>query len=228
MLRTIKNLIKHKLLKDFSLRSDLFGRAHMADLAVRFAKVNDVSGSYLEFGVFRGSTFSNFYHLFKRYNMQVNMYAFDSFQGLPQPKGLDATPGFDQFLAGEFSCSEREFIDQLRARGVPRSAYTIVPGFFKDSLSPELYGKLNLAKAAIVWIDCDLYESTKPVLDFALPLLQDGTVLIFDDYFCFKGNPGFGERRAFNEFLEKNRVIEATDYGKFSSVGQSFIINLRY
>ena len=129
MLRTIKNLIKHKLLKDFSLRSDLFGRAHMADLAVRFVKVNDVSGSYLEFGVFRGSTLSNFYHLFKRYNMQVNMYAFDSFQGLPQPKGLDATPGFDQFSAGEFSCSEREFIDQLTARGVPRFAYTIVPGF---------------------------------------------------------------------------------------------------
>lgn len=86
MLRPIKNLIKHRLFRDFSIRSDVVGRLRMAELAVRFVKINGIQGSYLEFGVFRGSTFANFYHLFRRYGLDMPMYAFDSFEGLP-PQG---------------------------------------------------------------------------------------------------------------------------------------------
>lgn len=198
----------------------------MTELAVQFIRVNNIQGSYLEFGVYRGSTFANYYHSFKRSNLSIGMFAFDGFQGLPQPEGVDATPGHAQFGEGEFGCSQEEFIEGLAARGVPRGAYTITPGLFQESLTPNLHRNLDLVKAAIVYIDCDLYESTKPVLEFVQPILQDGTLLIFDDYFCFKGNPDFGERRAFREFLERNPNIEVTDYSKFSSVGQAFIVHL--
>lgn len=225
MLRRIKNVIKYRAVRDFSIRSDVFGRPHMADLAVRFAKMNRVDGSYLEFGAYRGSTFSYFYHLFKRYHMVVQMYAFDSFEGLPQPSGLDSVPGYgEQFSAGEFSCSVEEFVDRLAANGVPPSAYTIVQGYFNESLTPELYA-ISMTKAAIVWIDCDLYESTKPVLEFVLPLLQDGTLLIFDDYYCFKGNPRFGERRAFEELAATNPDIGFTEYARFGSGGLALIVH---
>jgi len=198
----------------------------MADLAVRFAKMNHVDGSYLEFGVFRGSTFSYFYHLFKRYNMEVSMYAFDSFRGLPQPEGIDAKAGHKQFSAGEFSCSEQDFIDRLSANGVPRSAYTIIPGYFEESLTPELYSRIDLTRAAILWIDCDLYESTKPVLRFIRPILRDGTLLIFDDYYCFKGNRKFGERRAFEEFAATSPHLGFTEYARFGSGGLALIVHL--
>lgn len=227
MLRQLKNLFKRRLFRDLSNRSDVFGRLSMTELAVQFIKVNKIQGSYLEFGVFRGSTFANFYYLFRKNNLSINMFAFDGFQGLPQPTGVDATPGHAQFGEGEFSCSQEEFIEELSARGIPRGAYAITPGLFQESLTPDLYGKLDLSRAAIVYVDCDLYESTNPVLDFVLPILQDGTLLIFDDYFCFKGNPGFGERRAFREFLERNPTIEVTDYAKFSSVGQAFIVHVQ-
>lgn len=66
----------------------------MADLAARFVRTNRVAGSYLEFGVYRGASFSHFYHLFKRrYGLPVDMFAFDSFQGLPTPSGVDAGGG---------------------------------------------------------------------------------------------------------------------------------------
>lgn len=227
MLRQVKNLFKRRLFRDLSNRSDIFGRLSMTELAVQFIKVNKIQGSYLEFGVFKGSTFANFYYLFRRNNLPISMFAFDGFQGLPQPNGVDATPGHEQFGEGEFSCSQEEFIEELSSRGIPKDAYSIIPGLFQESLTPDLYRKLDLTKAAIVYVDCDLYESTNPVLDFVLPILQDGTLLIFDDYFCFKGNPGFGERRAFQEFLERNPNIEVTDYAKFSSVGQAFIVHIQ-
>ena len=42
-------------------------------------------------------------------------------------------------------------------------------------------------KAAVVYIDCDLYESTRPVLRFMSHFLQNGTIVCFDDYFNYKG-----------------------------------------
>ena len=55
-----RNLVKYRLLHDVSIRADRFGREHMADLAVRFAANNRIEGAYLEFGVWRGSTFAQF------------------------------------------------------------------------------------------------------------------------------------------------------------------------
>src|SRR5438477_8242723 len=88
--RFSRNLAKYVLLRDFSIRSDRFGRELMMDLGVRFVKENGIPGAYLEFGVFRGSTFAQAYHSFRRRGLRVPMYAFDSFQGLPAVQGIDA------------------------------------------------------------------------------------------------------------------------------------------
>jgi O-methyltransferase len=225
-LRFGRNVALYRVLRDPSIRSDRFGRELMADLAVRFVKANEIRGSYLEFGVFRGSMFAQFYHLFRRHRLEVPMYAFDSFQGLPKPKGLDATPGFDQFPAGMFTCSEEQFVESLDRRWVPRSAYTIVPGFYRESLTADARSALRIPPAAMIWIDSVLYESVQDVLRFIEPLLQDGTVLMFNDYYRFKGHPGFGERRAFTEFIAAHPEIHATDYGQFCATGQSFLVHL--
>lgn len=225
LFRLVRNVVKYRLPGDVSIRSDRFGRAHMADLAARFVAGNRVGGSYLEFGVWRGSTFAQFYHTFRRHRLTMPMYAFDSFQGLPEPAGVDALDGYERFRAGQFGCSALEFVAELRGRWVPETAYTMVAGFYEDTLRPELYDKLGIEGAALVWIDSVLYESARCVLEFIAPLLQDGTVLMFNDFYRFKGHPGLGERRAFSEFLAANPTILATDYAKFSSVGQAFIMH---
>lgn len=220
-----RNLVKYRLLGDAGIRSDRFGREHMADLAVRFVKGNRIEGSYLEFGVWRGSTFAQFYHAFRRHRLDVAMYAFDSFEGLPEPTGRDALTGYEPFRAGQFGCSALEFSAELRGRWVPESAYTIVAGFYADTLRPELYDKLGLGRAALVWIDCVLYESARSVLEFIRPLLQDGTVLMFNDFYRFKGHPALGERKAFAELLAANPTFVVTDYAKFGSAGQAFLVH---
>jgi O-methyltransferase len=220
-----RNVVKYRLLRDVSVRSDDFGRAHMADLATRFIKNNRVEGSYLEFGVWRGSTFAQFHHTFRRHRLSVPMYAFDSFEGLPEPTGVDALVGYESFRAGQFGCSALEFEAEMRGRWVPETAYTIVAGFYEDTLRPELYEKLGLDRAALVWIDCVLYESARCVLEFIRPLLQNGSVLMFNDFYRFKGHPALGERKAFAEFLAADPRVLATDYAKFASVGQAFIVH---
>ena len=70
-------------------------------------------------------------------------------------------------------------------------------------------------KAAIVWIDCDLYESTVPVLDFIVPFVQTGTIFCFDDWFSFAGHFMKGEIRATREWLERNPDIRLTQYRDF-------------
>ena len=60
-------------------------------------------------------------------------------------------------------------------------------------------------KAAIVHLDCDLYISTKQVLDGLdrHGVMQDGTVLMFDDWNCHRANPAFGQRGALALFLAR-------------------------
>jgi hypothetical protein len=220
-----RNVFKYRLLQDVSIRSDRLGRECMADLAVRFAKNNRVTGAYLEFGVWRGSTFAQFHHALRRQRLNMDMYAFDSFEGLPLPAGIDALPGYEPFCAGQFGCTVSQFEDELAVRGVPESAYTIVPGFYDQTLTVDLAEKHGITHAALVWIDCVLYESARTVLEFLGPLMQDGTLLMFNDYYRFKGHPDLGERRAFAEFLRAWPMVRVTDYARFSSVGQAYIVH---
>src|SRR5262249_48146555 len=154
-----------------------------------------------EFGVWRGSTFAQFYHAIRRHRLDLPMYAFDSFRGLPEPSGVDARTGYEPFTAGQFACSALEFMAELRGGRVPQPAYTAVAGFYADPLLRSLYRKLGRERAAPVWIDCVLYASARCVLEWIHPLLQDGTVLMFNDFYRFKGHPDMGERKALTEFL---------------------------
>ena len=52
-------------------------------------------------------------------------------------------------------------------------------------------------------IDCDLKESTRLALEFIKPSIQEGTIILFDDYVFFKGNENQGEHGAFNDFRKK-------------------------
>ena len=72
--------------------------------------------------------------------------------------------------------------------------------------------KLLPTKAVVIYVDCDLYDSTVTVLDFAKDLLQKGTIMVFDDWFCFYGDPDKGERTAFKEFLALNPSLVFQDY----------------
>ncbi len=166
------------------------------------AKQIGTTGDYMEFGVYRGKSMYEFMTVLKKHAMDnCRYYAFDSFQGLPVSEGVT-------FSKGEFSYPKNHFEKRMKQSGFPTNRLTVVPGFFEDSLTAELKKKLPISKAGFVHIDCDLYESTKVVLNFVEDYIDVGTMLIFDDYFSFdykENNPeNFGEKKAFNEWKYKD------------------------
>jgi len=195
----------------------------MMQRAMALIRYGDIKGDYLEFGVWNGNSFSIAYKTAQANKFKdMKFYAFDSFEGLPETKGIDIGCAFKK---GDFSCSVDKFKSNLKKEKVDLNKVFITKGWYDKVLTSKTKEKLGIKKAALIMIDSDLYSSAKSALDFIKDEVQDGTVIMFDDWFCFGGNPFCGERRAFSEWLEKNPDIIATEFYKFHTLGNSFILH---
>ena len=193
--------------------------------AMEYISVTGLEGDYLEFGLFRGLTFVPAYHFAQRNGLKkMRFYGFDSFEGLPAIRGRDVG---GEFAQGQYCLSLDKFRRLIAASGVRLDKVHLVEGWYDAVLNEDTKQCLPLESAAFIFIDCDLYESTIPVLNFISDYLQTGTVIAFDDWFCFKGDPEKGEQRAFREWLEHNPAFDAIEFHKFSWSGNSFIIRAK-
>ena len=70
-------------------------------------------------------------------------------------------------------------------------------------------------KARIVFIDSDTYNSAKAVLNFLKQSIQEGTIIILDDYFSYRGSLTRGVAGATYEFMKKTNIQfrELSSYG---------------
>jgi O-methyltransferase len=167
-----------------------------------------IGGYYFEFGCHKARTMRLAWEtLHPLYDW--TFVAFDSFEGLPEMDAADSTP---MWTKGDLKTSETDFVNLVTQHGMPRERLKTVKGFYNESLTPALRDELLPRKAAVVYIDCDLYSSTVCALNFSKEFFQKGTVLVFDDWFCFHGDPAKGERRAFAEFRERNPELIFEDY----------------
>jgi O-methyltransferase len=192
--------------------------------AFAYAKYEEVHGDYAEFGVAKGRTFVEAYRVARRFpGFDRRFYAFDSFAGLPDIGEVDA--GY-RWREGQFAHGRQGFEARLRRARIPSSDVTIVEGFYDETLRhPE---RLDDHRVAVAWVDCDLYESTVPVLDYLTDRLSPGAVLAFDDWFCFRGARDKGEARACDEWLERNPHIALVPWRPFHWAGQSFLVQLTH
>ncbi len=233
------SLIRRALREPVRLLRKLAGQpATPLETAIQFAVYNDVRGDYLEFGVYTGTSFAHayrYYHSFWDGYRQRNklsdpdmgrrrFFAFDSFEGLPAADQTQLPPHWRG--DGAMSFSQANFLANIRQAGVEPDSVIAVPGFFDKSLTDEARKKYALTSAAIVHVDCDLYESTVPVLDFVRPIIVDGCTIIFDDWFYYKGHPAKGERGAFEQWLRKNTDVLASELATSFPV-KAFILSLR-
>lgn len=185
----------------------------------RFCHINrPIHGYYFEFGCHEANTMRMAYDCF-RYLFDWSYVAFDSFEGLPEIKEIDRQ---EIFQKGKLKTTEENFIRIVASHGIPKNKLITVKGFFEHVLTPELKLRLLPTKAAVIYIDCDLYTSTVPVLNFIKDFLQTGTIIVFDDWNCFHGDPDKGERRAFREFRERNPNLLFEDFVQ-TNEAKSFI-----
>lgn len=143
------------------------------EILTRATVLAPADGLVLEFGVASGSTIRHLAELLP----SRTLYGFDSFDGLPETWG--------DCPAGHFACPVPD---------VP-SNVAIVAGLFAQTLPPFL--AQHEGRAALVHIDCDLYSSTRTVLELLSPRIVSGTVIVLDEYWIIQEH----ERRAFDEFI---------------------------
>ncbi len=183
-------------------------------------------GSYLEFGVFTGSSFNfamkvnkKIDKIFEKTNCEF--IGFDSFKGFGKVNEDDKNP---RFTYETFSVNEEKVLRNIEkcAKG---QKYRIIKGFYEDTIKNKTTKDLKIDKAKIIMIDCDLKEPATLALAFVKPSFQEGTIILFDDYVFFKGSKDKGEYGAFADFKKKHPEIlfrRIFDYGYGS---RAFIVH---
>jgi len=225
--RWLNNLsYRHSLLFDGWL-STFFSYTSTEEIlkkAMVFAHFSKLDGDYLEFGCYQGHSFAAAFHFARKWHLNsMKFFAFDSFRGLPKMPSTEQQTS--RLKAGDLVCGLDSFKRRLRRKKVDLSKVITISGFYENTLNKTTKHELNIKKAAVIYIDCDLYHSTVPVLNFVTDYIQDGTIIIFDDWFLFRGRPDQGEQKAFREWLQANPRFHATEYHKFGWCGNSFLIH---
>ena len=202
-------------------RSERLRWFHHAFTALRF---NGIDGDYVEFGCHSGTTFSLAYHESRRLGYETRLWAFDSFCGLPASDDLRDNHPF--WTTGKMATSVEEFHKLCRKNGIPAEAYTVVEGYYRDTLD-RMSQDQPPTNICLAYVDCDLYSSTNSVLRFLLPRLKHGMIICFDDYYCFSSTQVAGERKAMLECCETNPGWGFLPYRQCGTFGASFIVEAR-
>ena len=169
--------------------------------------IEDVTGDYLEFGVFTGSSFCHSIRCSQkvRYlNSSVSLtkfFGFDSFSGFGEITAEDQ----HSFYTDENFDTDLGKVERRVQKVAKKTIFKLVPGFFSDSLSlgPR---SLGIEKARIVFVDSDTYSSSSEALTFCESIVQLGTFIILDDYYSYRGSRLKGVTKAFDEFLDHTGI----------------------
>jgi len=150
-----------------------------------FALQEAPPGLALEFGVFKGTTIN---HL-ARQAPDRHFFGFDSFTGLP-----------DHWAGSRYSA-----VNFDRGGKKPRvpANVSLVEGWFDKTL-PDFLARQQ-QPIGFVHVDCDIYASTMTVLELTLPRLTPGAIIVFDEFFNYKGYE-LHEYKAFFEAAERFKV----------------------
>ena len=180
-------------------------------------------GDYLEFGVCHGTSMACMYRASAALELgHVRLFGFDSFEGLPDAAKTDDG---GVWVPGTYKYNKRHAINFLKRQGVNLDRVILIKGWFRDTLNEELVDKYNITKASVIMVDCDMYLSAKEALSFCGPLIQDASIVFFDDWHSNGlAARNMGERRAFEEFLSDNPELTAEGFGSYHPNTEIFLV----
>lgn len=163
------------LVDQYPIISDQITRDELRVILREAERALSVSGAYVEFGCYAGTTSLFLERLFVARRESREFHVYDSFQGLPEKTEQDRSPSGEQFRAGELTVSKKEFIINFKRAGLklPR----VHKGWFD-----ELQGEDVPSPIAFAFLDGDYYDSIRVPLELITPKLAAGAVIVIDDY----------------------------------------------
>jgi O-methyltransferase len=199
-----------------------------------------VAGDVAEFGCYMGRTAAILAETMARCEYEYagallmhgisprRLWVYDSFEGFPQAtKAPDIEAPHIQsgaWAAGSCRGGSPQEVRRRCDNLLGGNRVHVGAGWFKDTLKtipPD-------TRFAFVHLDCDFYESTYQVLMhlFDNDHLSDGCALYFDDWYCNRGSPVYGQQRAWREAcLKTKKDYYASDWGPYGVVGHRFIVH---
>lgn len=132
----------------------MFNRWAVLDFAIKRSLKNR---AFYEFGVWMGESFRYIFRNFDR------SYGFDSFEGLPED--------WHNIKMGAYSS-----YGQIPKLNGPE----FIVGNFEDTL-PKFFSGIERPMAGLINLDADLYSSTICALDNSHAVIDDKTILVFDE-----------------------------------------------
>jgi hypothetical protein len=189
----LSETVKDKYFFSSSAHQNL-GRYEFFFNAFKALSFNGIEGDYAEFGSCGAYTIALAHRAARQHKHRAKLWAFDSFQGLPKWEGNeDEHPAWRE---GSMKTTLDEFHKKCALKGIPREEYETVPGFYNESL-PVMPADADPHDIALAYIDCDLYSSTKVVLEFLEPRLKHGMIIGLDDYFCYSSTQVSGKGKPY-------------------------------
>ncbi len=170
--------------------------------SIRYIARNNVLGSIVECGVWRGgSSMAAAIALLECNDYRRFLYLYDTFAGMTKPSatdydcnGVSAAEHLMGTPAGKgvwCEASEEDVRRNMESTGYSAALIRYIRGRVEDTIPATMPERIALLR-----IDTDWYESTKHELEHLFPRLSQGGVLIIDDYGHWQG-----ARKAVDEYF---------------------------
>lgn len=139
------------------------------------------AGNFVEVGVYKGGSAWHLTKLAQKQSRQI--YLYDTFDGIPYKNDIDL------IKIGTFKDTSYEVIRD----GLPYA--NVVKGVFPESA-------VEMNNIAFVHLDCDQYKAIIDSVNYLVPLMVNGGIILFDDY-----NWLDGATLAVNELFGKDNLL---------------------
>jgi Macrocin-O-methyltransferase (TylF) len=175
--------------------------------------LDNISGSFVECGTCRGGAAALLAAVVQKYSLcSRKVYAFDTFEGMPEPTDRDRHNGIPAnltgFGVGTLKAPASEYLNVIcQALGVSDIVVPIA-GLFADTLPQH---RAEMGQIALLHADGDWYESTWDIFTNLFDQVTDNGFIQIDDYGHWEGC-----RQAVHEFERSQnaafalRVIDYT------------------
>lgn len=209
-------------------------KASMIKRCMWHLNVDQIQGSYVEFGVAMGHSMraaeiaerSSHLNSLGIRRVHRKLIGFDTFSRFASDNAIDNHPTFEGAAFNiPLKTVERRFRKDLGKRVFlnQQDAIKLVDSGGMVLLEHEKFGLDG--PIALLLLDMDLYAPTIAALQWCRSLIQPGTIIILDEYFAFGGSWDRGEALAIKEFSDLFPKILLRQFGTYGAGGVVLIVS---